>query len=146
MQMSQETESHGEAHDNFDAEYGEIPHPCHNHCHFRPLTPNDDNLLTIDRLFYLEKKNGEMLLPGTSCLLLRQIRERSLEKCQPLSCLRPRWAGTEHSRVCLWLSLALKPTFSLLAPESKGHTPTSQARPLPPRLPVPACVSLRLRF
>lgn len=84
MRMSQETESHAEAQDNLDAEYGEIPHPRHNHCHLHPLTPNDDNLLTIYQLFYLKKKNGEMLLPGTSCLLLQQIRERSLEKCQPL--------------------------------------------------------------
>lgn len=71
MQMSQETESHGEAHDNFDAEYGEIPHPCHDHCHFRPLTPNDDNLLTIYRLFYLEKKKLErcfcQVLAAFSC-------------------------------------------------------------------------------
>lgn len=42
--------------DNLDAEYGETLHSCHHHCHFHPLTPNDDNLLTIYRLFYLEKK------------------------------------------------------------------------------------------
>lgn len=56
MRMSQETESHAEAHDNLGAEYGEIPHPRHNHCHLHPLTPNDDNLLTIYQLFYLKKK------------------------------------------------------------------------------------------